>query len=181
MDRDIYSKIIAKIKSITEKINALSGSVTGVEEDIGTLSELTTTEKGSLVGAINEVDSDIGTLTSNQGTLSSLETTEKGSLVGAINELKGVDNKFQFLAYEITGSSDSDVIAEACSNILTAIGSAGAFQVQAMRTGAHMIMGWGVIRNSILFGQFQAYNGTSNNIYVCSYDSTNGISIVRTI
>ena len=45
------------------------------------MSNLTTTEKGSLVGAVNE-------LNSNTGDLSTLKTTTKTSVVGAINELK---------------------------------------------------------------------------------------------
>lgn len=62
--------------------------------NIGTLSNLTTTAKTSLVSAINEVDSNtdtntssIGTINSNIGTLSNLTTTAKNNLVSAINEV----------------------------------------------------------------------------------------------
>lgn len=69
--------------------------------NIGTLSNLTTTEKTNLVGAINEVDGDVSTLsgtvgdhttaiatnTSAIGTLANLDTTYKADLVGAINEV----------------------------------------------------------------------------------------------
>lgn len=51
------------------------------DEKIGVMANLTTTEKGSLVGAVNE-------LNSNTGDLSTLKTTEQSSLVGAINEIK---------------------------------------------------------------------------------------------
>lgn len=54
---------------------------------IGTLSSLTTTEQGSLVGAVNEVDANADTNASAIGTLGSLTTTEQGSLVGAVNEV----------------------------------------------------------------------------------------------
>lgn len=49
--------------------------------NIGTLANLTTTEKTTIVGAINEVDGSIGNL-------SQLSTTNKSSLVSAINEVK---------------------------------------------------------------------------------------------
>ena len=75
---------------------------------IGTLTNLTTDAKSSLVGAINEVDghcdtnasniatntlniatntTNIGTNTTNIGTMANLDTTTKSSLVGAINEV----------------------------------------------------------------------------------------------
>jgi len=53
----------------------------------GTLSNLTTTEKNTLVGAINEVDGNADAANTAIGTLSSLTTTEKNSVVGAINEV----------------------------------------------------------------------------------------------
>lgn len=74
--------------------------------NIGTMSNLNTEEKSSLVGAINEVNTQVGTNTTaignlntetsantgNIGTMANLETTEKSNLVGAINELKGVND-----------------------------------------------------------------------------------------
>ena len=48
--------------------------------NIGTMENLTTTEKSNLVGAINELDGDVGSL-------SSLDTTAKDNLVAAINEV----------------------------------------------------------------------------------------------
>lgn len=55
--------------------------------NIGTLSNLTTTAKTSLVSAINEVDSNADTNTSSIGTLSNLTTTAKSNLVASINEV----------------------------------------------------------------------------------------------
>ena len=75
---------------------------------IGTLSNLTTTEKTNLVGAINEVDGNVDTLsgtvgqhttaiadnTSDIGNLANLETTNKSNLVSAVNEVEGNIEKF---------------------------------------------------------------------------------------
>ena len=60
---------------------------TDVSAQVGVLTSLTTTEKGTIVGAINEVDSNCDDNSSDIGTLASLTTTEQGSLVGAINEV----------------------------------------------------------------------------------------------
>lgn len=69
-----------------QKIDTGVGSVSakaGVNEtNIGTLANLTTTEKSSLVGATNEVNGKVGTL-------SSLTTTDKTDVVSAVNEVKG--------------------------------------------------------------------------------------------
>lgn len=56
--------------------------------NIGDLSELTTTDKLSLVNAINEVNSE----SSSVGDLQDLTTTTKTSVVGAINEVNGKAN-----------------------------------------------------------------------------------------
>ena len=61
-----------------------------ITSNIGNLSNLTTTDKTSTVGAINEVKGVADTNTTNIGTLSNLTTTEKTNTVGAINEVKGV-------------------------------------------------------------------------------------------
>ena len=72
------------------------------EGSIGTLSNLTTTEKSNLVGAINEIDAQVGTNTSNIATntldistnstaigdLTTLTTTAKTDLVSAVNEVQ---------------------------------------------------------------------------------------------
>ena len=81
----------------TRKVNskALSSDITLSASDVGALpstdagdlSSLTTTEKGTIVGAINEVDGHADTNATSIGTLASLTTTEKTNLVGAINEL----------------------------------------------------------------------------------------------
>ena len=82
------------IKAIVEQFGTDENRLAVVEKkaganttNIGALSNLTTTEKGSLVGAVNEVEKKAGANTTNIGTLSNLTTTEKTSLVGAVNEV----------------------------------------------------------------------------------------------
>lgn len=74
------------------------------ESAIGTMSNLNTTDKSSLVGAINEVNTQVGTNTSsistlntqvsantgNIGVMANLDTTDKTNLVGAINEVDNI-------------------------------------------------------------------------------------------
>ena len=83
--------------NITDIVNDLTTGGTAVplsaeqgktlKGEVGTLASLSTTEKGSLVGAVNEVDSHSDTNATAIGTLASLTTTEKTNLVGAVNEL----------------------------------------------------------------------------------------------
>ena len=54
---------------------------------IGVLTDLTTTEQGTIVGAINEVDSNADDNTTNIGTLGSLTTSVQTDLVSAVNEV----------------------------------------------------------------------------------------------
>ena len=89
------------MNKIDTAIYGADSQATQNANNIGTMSNLNTTEKSSLVGAINEVNtqvgtntnnistntSNIGTLGTNQGVMANLTTTEKSSLVGAINEV----------------------------------------------------------------------------------------------
>lgn len=91
---------------VVRTINLLKGLVDDLDSDIGLpLSNLTTTDKTTIINAINELDSDLGSLSSltttdksnivsaineldsDVGTISSLNTTEKSSVVNAMNEL----------------------------------------------------------------------------------------------
>ena len=88
------------LKIDTAIYNAMS-KATDNETNIGTMNNLNTTEKGSLVGAINEVNTQVGTNTSNIsqntidisanstkiGSLVDLSTNYKTNLVGAVNEV----------------------------------------------------------------------------------------------
>lgn len=101
---------IHAVNPIGSDLVALDKQVKVNADAIGTLTNLTTTEKGNLVGAVNEVKgtADAAKTTADNaqtkandaftqattnkasiGTLSSLATTEKGNLVGAVNEVKG--------------------------------------------------------------------------------------------
>ena len=55
------SKIDTAVKNATDTATAASGSATSANTAIGTLSNLTTTDKTSVVAAINEVDTNVGT------------------------------------------------------------------------------------------------------------------------
>ena len=73
--------------------------------NIGDLSELTTTDKLSLVNAINEVNSESSVV----GDLQDLTTTNKSSVVGAINEVNGKTNKIGDLT-NLTTADKSDLV-----------------------------------------------------------------------
>ena len=84
---DAIIEVLTKVETEVGTIGALSTTATtlvgGINEhdaEIGVLSTLTTTEKGTIVGSINELDLDIGAR-------SSLTTTAKNNIVSAINEL----------------------------------------------------------------------------------------------
>ena len=94
---------IGATNTIGSDLVALDNQVKVNADAIGTLTNLTTTEKTNLVGAVNEVKgaadaaqtkandafTQANTNKASIGTLSSLTTTEKTNLVGAVNEVKG--------------------------------------------------------------------------------------------
>ena len=61
----------------------LRAAYNNVKGNIGTLSNLTTTEKTNVVGAVNEIMADLGDK-------SNLETLDKTNIVSAINSLNGI-------------------------------------------------------------------------------------------
>lgn len=89
-------------------------------ENIGDLSDLTTTADSDLVSAINELDSDVGDLTS-------LTTTAKASLVAAINEVdSNTDSNTGAIATingNDTGLSMRQVAQDVTSNVYIPCGS----------------------------------------------------------
>ena len=93
-----YPTLIAERIVGIDEIN-----ISDLDEEIGDLTSLTTSEKSSVVGAVNEVVSDIGDL-------STLTTTEKSSVVGAVNEVNQW-NKFNLSvthqAYRTTSDTDT--------------------------------------------------------------------------
>ena len=86
IDDDNIIALINNPQAVAEKIPDYFYNT--ITSNIGYLSNLTTTDKTSTVGAINEVKGLSDTNTTNIGDLSNLATTEKSSTVGAINELK---------------------------------------------------------------------------------------------
>ena len=68
-------------------IQTVAGDLNSTDAKIGTLANLTTTEKTTVVGAINEVNSNAEANTTKIGTLANLTTTDKTTVVNAINEV----------------------------------------------------------------------------------------------
>jgi hypothetical protein len=84
-----------------------------LDEKIGDLSSLTTTDTSSIVGAVNEIDSHADTNASAIGNLSNLTTEAKNNLVSAVNEVNAViDEEIGHL---------SNLTTEAKSNVVSAI------------------------------------------------------------
>ena len=97
---------------------------------IGTLSNLTTTEKSNLVGAINEVDGNVDTLsgtvgqhttdiagnTAAIGNLANLETTNKTNLVAAVNEVDGnIDDLVSKFDLTATSYGSGELALDGCT------------------------------------------------------------------
>lgn len=91
---------------VVRTVNLLKGLVDDLDSDVGLpLSNLTTTNRNSVINAVNELDADIGhrsnlttdvntnivsainELDSDVGNITTLNTTDKSSVVNAINEL----------------------------------------------------------------------------------------------
>ena len=69
----------------TNKSNIVA-AINEVADNIGTLTDLNTTDKSNLVAAINEVNTTGGGALAKIGDLNDLQTTDKSNLVAAINE-----------------------------------------------------------------------------------------------
>ena len=113
-----YNTDMANIDAGIHEVDVKAGtSIT----NIGTLSDLTTTEKGTIVGAINEVKAstvanatNVANNTTNIGTLANLDTTTKTDLVNAINEV--VYNLGLFNLTEFNSTNPTVVNATITSN-----------------------------------------------------------------
>lgn len=85
------------LNKIEQGIYDNDAAIASANTNIGTLTNLTTTEKSNLVGAINEVDSNTDINATNIGDLSDLETTTQTDIVSAINEVNSkseIDNTY---------------------------------------------------------------------------------------
>lgn len=101
-------------KSVVGAINdlgTLTGQAQATADDairkIGDLSNLTTDEKTTIVGAINEVDAHADANKAEIGNLSALTTDEKATLVGAINEVDAHTNTAQQAADAAQATADN--------------------------------------------------------------------------
>ena len=97
--------------------------VTTLAAQVGTLGDLTTTAKNSIVAAINEVDGEIGTL-------ASLTTTAKNNIVAAINEVDAkVAEKVDPIAdvenLSVSDATDLQSVATQLNALITALTAAG--------------------------------------------------------
>lgn len=129
------SAIDTAIYGVSTTASGASSKADTNETNIGTLSNLTTEVKTSLVGAINEVDShsdtnttNIATNTSAIGTLANLETTAKSNLVSAINENREDINKLDLIYFDAYSGSQmtaSEGTVQSYSSITVASNSDG--------------------------------------------------------
>lgn len=104
-------KIDTAIHNNATAISGIGGDIDIIEGNVGTLSNLTTTDKSSLVNAINEVDSNSDSNATNIGTLSNLETTNKSTIVNAINEVVEKFNLSNIKTYDSSNITKSGPIA----------------------------------------------------------------------
>jgi hypothetical protein len=97
------SSLLAATDTINGAFKKVAEYIDTIDTNIGTLTNLNTTEKASLVGAINEIDTHADTANTNIGTLANLNTTNKTDLVSAVNE---VDNHTNTNTANISDSGD---------------------------------------------------------------------------
>lgn len=104
--------------------NAAQSAASAVDTKVGALTDLTTTDKTSVIAAINEVKSEDGTITLNMGDLTNLTTTIKTDLVSAINEVNagGGGGTAADITYDNTTSGlTADNVQEAIDELKTLI------------------------------------------------------------
>ena len=99
----VETTIEAEIQRVSD---TLQPTISELQENLGDLDDLTTTDKTSAVSAINEV---LSTLNSIAGNLSSLSTEDKTSLVNAVNELNTTYGDYVESLTESISSLDSDI------------------------------------------------------------------------
>jgi len=84
---------IAALQSSVTMINSALGTkattteLSNLDTKVGSLTDLTTTVKTSIVTAINELKSETAVLSDHIGSLSSLTTDDKSTVVAALNEI----------------------------------------------------------------------------------------------
>lgn len=101
------SKIDTAVHNNATAISGVGSSITQINNNIGTLANLTTTDKSSVVNAINEVDSNCDSNATKIGTLSNLETENKTTVVNAINEIVEKFNLTEFESFDVNNITSS--------------------------------------------------------------------------
>lgn len=109
-------------------IQTVAGNVSTTDSKIGTLANLNTTDKTSLVNAVNEVDNNCDSNSTSIGTLSNLNTTNKTTIVNAINEVVGNVQNFNLTTFNSFTENDmtpSQGSIESGSKITVAVNNDG--------------------------------------------------------
>lgn len=88
-----------------------------VDDLVGSLSSLTTTDKDSIVDAINEVYTSLSNVKNSIGTLQNLNTVDKDSIVEAINEVIGYCGTLAEL-----NTTDKTSLVNAVNEVLVDVG-----------------------------------------------------------
>ena len=114
----------SSVSNLTTRVGNLETDNTTNKSNIGTLNNLTTTDKTSLVNAINEIDSNADNNSSNIGTMNSLNTTDKTSLVNAINEVdSNTDNNTSNIGtMNSLNTTDKESLVGAINEVNTKLG-----------------------------------------------------------
>lgn len=122
------SKIDTAIHGVAQNVGTESARIGVIETDVGTMGNLQTTDKSSLVNAINEVNTNSNNNTTNIGTLANLTTVDKTTLVNAINEvLYDIQNKgFAYVnTYSNSDQNSSGLTVKILANSTTTITTLG--------------------------------------------------------
>ena len=168
----------AQTTADTAVTNAATAQTTAntATNNIGTMANLTTSEKNTLVGAINEVDGDVGNL-------ASLVTTAKSSIVAAVNEL--ADGAEEYVLYNNeSGSASTIVLNDLITNYdrvfiyYTQANWCEAYEVDGTRIGYHYGAGNDEYINRISIDSHHLYEVTNNVGYVQEIVSTYSVETI---
>lgn len=134
----------------------LRGLITELSALIGSLSDLTTDQKNTIISAINEVDAHADANKAEIGTLNALTTDEKATLVGAINE---VDN------HADNAQQDAEA-AQTTANSATTLANTGISKAEQAQVTANSAVDKA---ESALDRANKAYEKASDNVYAVGF------------
>ena len=109
------SKIDTAIHGVAQNVGTETARINVIENNIGALGNLNTTEKSSVVNAINEINTKAETNKTNIGTLGNLETTNKTTIVNAINEVIERIDMSDIKTYHLSDATTKHNISNATS------------------------------------------------------------------